>query len=272
MNIGILFDEGKIEKDLYENYIYSSLKHGVSNIEIAPHEKLMDLCDYKFIVKLADENKVNSSYHVPDFVSPFEFEISNFKEDNKVKNNFYNFFEYLYTLKNDNKQIITFHGPKNNNGSSIYSPKDNLNYFLEWALSYFVKADLDTILAIENMANIEENRFSQNPDELLKLLTEFNSKNLSLCYDVAHDYRRQSGEIILPSDEYIKKISIAHIHGYDKITKVSHLPLVNTNIDYSHALSKINKLNSNITINIELLDKDYAKLIFNDVEKLKEQL
>lgn len=273
----ITFEEKILKNISIEEYINYLSSRGVVGIEIAMHDNLLDFKSYELLAKEASNKSIAMNYHIADFVLEGEYDISCIRNEANVKKNFTNFYDKILKLLNytsvNSNTLITFHGAKTYNNNYIKAYDDTL-YFCDWSLNMFEKRNMPFAIACESL-NSSTKSFGDSRLDLLKLVLQFETEKLGLCWDIVHDYNNFKRDYQMPDDLFYKYIQNIHIHG----TKLSngiiddHLPLHESDLNLDTFINYLKKHNYKSPITHELLDfrcKDYIKDLNLDLDILEE--
>lgn len=233
MSIGFTFDEkilSEMSLDAFLHHTNSDFK----SVEIAPDDTLLPFDNYEKVVK----SFLQHHFHVPYFVKGKNyFSTNNFTDYER----FFIIVDKLrqYSIKRPN---IVFHPSFE---KETLETCDRLLNFIE-------RKKIDVTLALENISEV-------SPKEIRKYIQTFQSPNLKICYDLAHDYYNPNYEGI----ENLKdELAYIHLHGKgsEKHQTIKFLPK-----------KEILKLPRDVDMNLELLyatAPDYFKTLLEDFQYL----
>lgn len=96
-------------------------------------------------------------------------------------------------------------------------------------------ADMDIVIAIENMPNLPQ-IFGRHPDEMLDILEQVGSKNAGVTLDLGH--ANTMGLVDEFLDKCLDRVVHMHIHDNQGI-RDEHLPLGEGSIDWKSVMGKL---------------------------------
>lgn len=252
----ITFEEGIFESISPETFKEWMVGSGLRGFEVAVHEALLPMVQYRDFLTYFSSHKMFFNYHVPDFISKNEFAIEQWLVNSDIQKNYEAFFYQLLRLHEsaamDYTPIITFHGAKQIPGTSSLA-KETTRYFCDFALNLFTQVKMPFALAIETLHH-STNQFGSRRIEVEELVYEFQASNLGICWDMVHDFRNDESSD-LPPPFFLEKVLIGHIHGFGnyKDKKTDHLPLWSSEIDLSHQVKTLKEIHPHVPIVHELL-------------------
>ncbi|MGB3367114.1 MAG: TIM barrel protein [Acidaminobacteraceae bacterium] len=231
----ITFDEkilSNISLNEYINYLHT---RRVDGLEVALHDKLLDFSDYIDLAKKISKSSMTLNYHIPDFVTHGEYEIADIRTNSSIKENFIKYYDNILRLMEHGKlrseTTIIFHGAKayDNDYKKAY---DNTMFFSDFSLNLFEKRDLPFSLSCESL-NSNIMTFGDKRFDLVKLVSQFESDSLGICWDLIHDTNNFYDNYTMPDELFYKHINNVHIHGSRKVltTIEDHLPLYRSEIN-----------------------------------------
>lgn len=272
----LTFDEKILTSMTIKEYINYLCENLVVGLEVAVHENLLDFDDYKKLIKEASKNSIDINFHVPDFVVLGEFEISNINNDYDIKKNFTHFYDNILRLLESTKKtynpIITFHGAKVHYNNYLKA-SDKTMFFSDWSLNLFENRNLPFKLSIESL-NAATSTYGDSRIDLLKIVSQFESEKLGICWDIVHDYNNLRSNYKMPEEVFLRKVNNVHIHG----AKVSsqniedHIPLYKSEIDTLLFIDFLKNNNYKSYITHELLSfrcSNYKYDLDKDLDFLK---
>lgn len=271
----ITFEE-KILKDIsLHQYITYLNDKNVDGLEIALHETLLDLDNYKALAKECQKTSLKLSYHVPDFVIEGQYEIANIRTDASIKKNFIKLYDDILMLAQHAKiapdTIITFHGAKayDRDYDKAY---DNTMFFSDFSLNLFEKRSLPFKLSCESL-NTNIMTFGDSRIDLVKLVSQFESDKLGICWDIVHDSNNYDQEYMMPDNLFYKYINNVHIHGSKKVlsTIEDHIALHKSELNTKSYIDYLKEHNYNNALTHELLSfkcQDYRLDLDKDLDLL----
>lgn len=243
--------------------LYISL--GISGLETALHEKLLDTTTYKSIFKKIFKNNMTINFHTPDFIDPYNFDIMYFKDNSSFKKNTELYLDTILSILNYSEKqynpIITFHGSSVEK-NDFKTAEELTKRYCDFLLELIEKRRLPFILAIESLNSTKKPVFGGNRQEIMDLICEFDSSKLRICWDIIHDFLGSSEEYILPSEDFIKKVVNVHIHGYSDFDEIAleHTPLHKSTLPYESMVNTLVSSGYDGPLTNELLwfgSKDY---------------
>lgn len=275
MKIGFTLDE-KILKEIDSSELLAIAKnHSISSIELSPDEALLPLDTYLSLAKDCDDLDIDINFHIPYFAHKYLYDINYFSEFKaKMIKKYEGFFLTLEKIQDItlSKSIVTLHGGeytfKSDKANSFY----NTLLFLDWLLNFIEKKNLSIKLALETLSGECNQSIGSNREDIYKILNEFKSSRLGICWDISHDSTNYYPGKVPLDDELYKYIIHTHIHGIDLKNSISHIPLLKSDINFEDEINFLNRRNFEGTLNLELLlkyiDTNYLEDLFNDIKYL----
>lgn len=267
----ITLDEKVLSLLPLETFMESCVSQGLKGFEIATHESLLDSKTYHELIRAIYKNNLAANFHVPDFVSPGEFEILRISEDRQLKENFTDLFIRIYNLHEEyldqHKPMLTFHGAAVEHGDKHRS-KDTTLLFVDWALNFLCKHQMPLSLAIETVNAAKTPSYGDSRSDTLQAVNIIGSEDFGICWDIVHDALNQSGNYKHPDQAFLARVINAHVHGYGSFnqSQCDHIPLSQSEIDISGQIELLKSIDYKGPICNELLfamSSDYLK----DLEK-----
>lgn len=274
MNLSFTLDEKILTKITPKILLEKVSCEDVSALELAADRDILSTESYLEILNCASENSLDVNYHIPYFTNEI-YDIKYFKEyKDKSKAKYREFLNLLETFQPTlkNNPIIVLHGEdyiEEHRGAAT----DNTKSFIDFLLNEVSKRNLPFTLALETLRRKTIRNTFDNRDDLFVLLDEFNCDTLSICWDMCHDKMNFYPNETPVDKEFLSRVSYAHIHGHKLDSDLSHLSLINSDLDYSKELKRLGNSSFNGCINIELLSscagESYLIDLFNDIDYLK---
>ncbi len=275
----ITFEEKILKSTSLDDYLEFLIKNNVSGLEVAMHKKLLDFEIYKELAKKSKSLNMDINFHIPDFVVEGEFEIADFKGSSSIKKNFLSYYEDIERLFEyadiSGEATITFHGAGVNENKYDRALVDTM-YFSDYSLNYFEKNRLPFILSCETL-NSKNMVFGDSREDLMKLVLEFKSRLLGICWDIVHDRSNYSDDYVMPDEPFFTYINNVHIHGVKKQKEenLDHLPLYMSELILDDYISYLKERKYDKFLTHELLGfrtKDYKSDLEKDLEIINSYL
>lgn len=271
----ITFEE-KILKELsLEKYVEYLNTRSIDGLEVAMHDKLLEFDTYMDLAKLCEKSSIALNYHVADFVVEGEYEIADIRDASFIKDNFIKYYDNILRLMEyaniDSKATITFHGAKAYD-KDYKKAYDNTLYFSDFSLNLFEKRNLPFKLSCESL-NSNIITFGDSRIDLVKLMTQFESNNLGICWDIIHDRNNFVSDFLMPDDLFYSYVNNVHVHGSRKVlaTIEDHIPLHESEIDLDNYIHYLNSHDYKYALTHELLAfrcKNYKNDLDKDLDLL----
>ena len=143
-------------------------------------------------------------------------------------------------------KTVVFHGAR---GESEEHPQlfaDTLD-FCQWLLESYPELRF----ALENNNPTESNviKIGVTREEVLKLVTEFDSPRLGICWDMGHDYLAHRDDTLEP--EWLERIIHVHVHDVDAHEN-DHFPLVYGKVPHAKWLGALHRVGMKGNVTLEL--------------------
>lgn len=273
MNLGLTFDEKILNSHSKESWLELILTKGVDFIEISPHPSALTLKEYYSIGNKSSNLNIDTHFHVPYFANMLNYTFdSNIINRENIKNSYYDLLEWICSIKNNNSEsYLVIHGaPYNNNKQNAL---DATMSFTDTILNQIIKNNYPIKILYETLAVEDGNAIGDSWEDLYKICKEFDKKHVSICWDICHDLRNHNFKTDHLNSINFDLIPYAHIHGYNKNTKISHVDLSFNKTHFEKTLLQSKKLGFKGLVNLEHLiyacGKDYENLILNDIDWIK---
>lgn len=262
--VGFTFDEKILMDYELESFFDLLPQNSVQSVELSPDLSLLPLSTYKDIGKYIEKKNGDLNFHVPYFVNQNNFDFSGDK--NVITKYYTKLLSIIESLRQYSVKIpsLVIHGATINSENDSKSLNDTL-VMIDYLLNFISKKNIDIELSFESLSNTS-NMIGRSRDEVLRIINEFKSKKLQICWDLCHDYFNYN-DYFLPDDNFIDGVNYVHIHGKNK-DGIKHTS-TKDHFDYS---TFFNNHSFTQTINIEIL-KDlcgpsYYSSLYQDIKLL----
>lgn len=253
----ITFEEKILSNMSLNDYINYLSNRRVDGLEVAMHTKLLDFSGYMDLAKESGETSITLNYHIPDFVVEGEYEIADIRTNSSVKENFITYYDNILRLmehgKLESSTTITFHGAKAYD-KDYKKAYDSTMFFSDFSLNLFEKRDLPFKLSCESL-NSNIMTFGDKRVDLVKLVSQFESDFLGICWDMVHDTNNFGDDYTMPDGLFYKHINNVHVHGSRKIltTIEDHIPLHRSELNLESYMEYLKKNDYSGALTHELL-------------------
>lgn len=198
-NIGFTLDENILHAISMESYL-DDYGREADFIEIAPDTDLLSVDAYMEAVKHYDFHHI----HVPYFVDRGKYDFAH--------PNYQKHFESLFTIvdvlrqHSIKKPSIVLHEATASSNESKELTRRGIDYLL----NFIVRKNLDVNLALEYIG--QSGSFAESPQSTLEIVKSFDTDQMIMCYDIAHDYYRQQ-QLGFDLDNLSEHVGYMHLHG-----------------------------------------------------------
>jgi sugar phosphate isomerase/epimerase len=151
-----------------------------------------------------------------------------------------------WTKRSGSQKTVVFHGARGEKEehSQLYADTRD---FCNWLLESYPELRF----ALENNNPTDSNviKIGVTREEVLELVTDFNSPRLGICWDMGHDYLAHRDDTL--AHEWLERIIHVHVHDVDA-KENDHFPLVYGKVPHAKWLTALHRVGMKGIVTLEL--------------------
>lgn len=151
-----------------------------------------------------------------------------------------------WAKRSGGQKTVVFHGARGEKEDHSQLYADTRNY-CQWLLDSYP----DLIFALENNNPTEAKviKIGVTREEVLELVSGFDSPRLGICWDMGHDYLAHRKDA--PTTEWLERIIHVHVHDVDAHEN-DHFPLVYGKVPHADWLGALHQVGMKGIVTLEL--------------------
>lgn len=151
-----------------------------------------------------------------------------------------------WAKRSGGQKTVVFHGARGEKEehSQLYT---DTHAFCQWLLESY--PDLRFALENNNPTETDVIKIGVTREEVLELVSDFNSPRLGICWDMGHDYLAHRDDKLAP--EWLERIIHVHVHDVDA-QENDHFPLVYGKVPHAKWLGALHQVGMKGIVTLEL--------------------
>lgn len=151
-----------------------------------------------------------------------------------------------WAKRSGGQKTVVFHGARGEKEehSQLYT---DTRAFCQWLLESY--PDLRFALENNNPTETDVIKIGVTREEVLELVSDFNSPRLGICWDMGHDYLAHRDDKLAP--EWLERIIHVHVHDVDA-QENDHFPLVYGKVPHAKWLGALHQVGMKGIVTLEL--------------------
>jgi sugar phosphate isomerase/epimerase len=151
-----------------------------------------------------------------------------------------------WAKRSGDQKTVVFHGARGEKEghSQLYA---DTRAFCQWLLDSY--PDLRFALENNNPTEADVIKIGVTREEVLELVSDFDSPRLGICWDMGHDYLTHRKDA--PTTEWLERIIHVHVHDVDAHEN-DHFPLVYGKVPHADWLGALHQVGMKGIVTLEL--------------------
>ena len=220
---------------------------GLSTLEFELDSNLEMWDETKKLIEKCFDLGMDLCFHAP-YRLPHRFTGFSGNKKTEIVRDYQPLFDIArdWAKRSGGQKTVVFHGARGEKEehSQLYT---DTRAFCQWLLESYS----DLRFALENNNPTEANviKIGVTREEVLELVSDFNSPRLGICWDMGHDYLAHRDDKLAP--EWLERIIHVHVHDVDA-QENDHFPLVYGKVPHAKWLGALHQVGMKGIVTLEL--------------------